>query len=68
MAFKKPEKGASQNSNNRRDPEFWQQLDKDFPFHGVDEEELRQYTTQWATCANELLGPVPSRSKQKAKR
>ncbi|MBT9312857.1 hypothetical protein [Leptothoe kymatousa] len=68
MAFKKTSKGSSDDPGSRYDKEFWQQLDDDFPFHGVDEEELRQYTEQWATCANELLGPVPSRSKKKAKR
>ena len=66
MAFKKKSKGSSHGSGE--DKEFWQQLDHEFPFPGVDEEELRQHTTQWITCANELLGPVPSRMKKKAKR
>ncbi len=68
MASKKPSKVASHGANSCHDLDFWQQLDNDFPFHGVDEEEMRRYTTQWVNCANELLGPVPSRSKRKAKR
>ncbi|MEM9805802.1 MAG: hypothetical protein AAF959_11025 [Cyanobacteria bacterium P01_D01_bin.56] len=68
MAFKQSSKGAPCGSGDRHNSEFWQQLENDFPFHDVDEEELRRYTTQWVNCANELLGPVPSRSKKKTRR
>lgn len=48
------------NSKSRQyPPEFWQQLDKDFPFEDVDEEALRRYTEQWITCASEILGVAP---------
>ena len=66
MASHKPTKESSHRSNV--DPEFWQQLAKDFPFEGVDEEQLRQQTEQWITCASELLGLPPSRIKNKTKR
>ena len=66
MASNKPIKESSHCSNVS--PEFWRQLDEDFPFEGVDEEQLRQQTEQWITCASELLGLPPSRVKNKAKR
>lgn len=47
--------------------DFWQQLDKDFRFDGVDEAQLRQQTEQWITCVSELLGPPPCRARQKTK-
>ncbi|MEM6255216.1 MAG: hypothetical protein AAF821_20065 [Cyanobacteria bacterium P01_D01_bin.156] len=68
MASKQTSRGSSHAPNHHNDLDFWQQLEHDFPFHGIDEEELRRYTTQWTTCANELLGPVPSRSKKQAQR
>ena len=66
MALNKPTQGASHRSGI--DPEFWQQLDQDFPFEGVDEDQLRQQTEQWITCASEVLGLPPSRIKNKTKR
>ena len=68
MASNKSSSGSSHRSSHNNDPEFWQQLDRDFPFKGVDEEQLRQQTEQWVTCANELLGPPPSRTKKTTKR
>ncbi|MEM9264409.1 MAG: hypothetical protein AAGA46_02685 [Cyanobacteria bacterium P01_F01_bin.13] len=68
MASKKPVGSSSHCSSHNSDPAFWQQLDKDFPFEGVDEEQLRQQTEQWLTCASELLGMPPLRAKKKAKR
>lgn len=55
-------------SSCNQDPEFWQQLEKDFSFEGVDEALLRLHTEQWVACANELLGPLPSQIKNKTKR
>lgn len=55
-------------SEHGHGPDFWQQLDKDFQFDGVDEEQLRQQTEQWMTCASELLGPPPCHARQKTKR
>lgn len=54
-------------ADHAHDLDFWQQLDKDFRFDGVDEEQLRQHTEQWITCASELLGPPPCRTQQKTK-
>ena len=68
MASNKSSSGSSSQSSRNNDPGFWQQLDKDFPFKGVDEEQLRQQTEQWVTCASELLGTPPSRTKKTAKR
>lgn len=67
MASNKSANDLSCYSTNQ-DPEFWQQLDKDFPFEGVDEELLRQQTEQWLKCASEIVGLPPSRLKKKAKR
>ncbi|MEO0394434.1 MAG: hypothetical protein AAF243_00440 [Cyanobacteria bacterium P01_A01_bin.137] len=68
MASNKSSSGSSRCSSHNSDPEFWQQLNRDFPFKGVDEEQLRQQTEQWVTCANELLGSLPSRTKKTTKR
>lgn len=68
MASNKSSRGSSHRSRHNNDPEFWQQLDRDFPFKGVDEEQLRQQTEQWVTCASELLGSPPSRTKKTTKR
>lgn len=65
MASNKSATDSSHRSSHNQDQEFWRQLDKDFPFEGVDEEQLRQQTEQWITCVNELLGPLPSRMKNK---
>ena len=54
--------------SHQHPPEFSQQLAKDFPYEGVDEEELRRYTEQWVTCASELLGVPPAGVKEKTKR
>lgn len=67
MALHKPAKRGFRRSGHRGDPEFWRQLDQDFPFKGVDEEKLRQQTEQWITCASELLGTPPIRGKKTAK-
>ncbi|NEQ55715.1 MAG: hypothetical protein F6K11_37360 [Leptolyngbya sp. SIO3F4] len=67
MASNKPSGSSSYGSSQHNNPEFWQQLDKDFPFKGVDEEKLRQQTEQWVTCASELLGMPPSSIKKKMK-
>ncbi|MBX2863628.1 MAG: hypothetical protein KTR27_08735 [Leptolyngbyaceae cyanobacterium MAG.088] len=68
MALNKSANDLSRRASRDQDSEFWQQLEKDFSFEGVDEELLRQQTEQWMTCANELLGPPPSRVKNKTKR
>ena len=68
MASNKSANASSQRSSRNQDPEFWRQLEKDFPFEDVDEELLRQQTEQWITCASELLGPPPSRVNNKTKR
>ena len=68
MASNKSANDSSRRSHRNQDPEFWRQLEKDFPFEGVDEEVLRQQTEQWITCASELLGLPPSRVKNKTKR
>ena len=68
MALNKSANDLSHDSSSNADPEFWRQLDKDFPFEGVDEEQLRQQTEQWIQCASELLGLPPSCTKQKAVR
>ena len=52
-----------QRSSDHVDLEFWQQLTQDFSFKGVDEDQLRQQTEQWITCASELLGPHPMQTK-----
>lgn len=65
MTFNKLAKGVSRRSNHRGDAEFWQQLEQDFPFKGVDEETLRRQTEQWIMCASELLGPPPERGRKK---
>lgn len=67
MALNKPPKEGSCRPIHKGDPEFWQQLDQDFPFKGVDEEKLRQQTEQWIICASELLGVPPIRGKKTAK-
>ncbi len=68
MALNKSAKSSSRSSSCNQDPEFWRQLEKDFPFEGMDEELLRQQTEQWITCVSELLGPPPSQVKNKTKR
>lgn len=68
MVSPKNSSNISQHSSYNPDSAFWQQLAEDFPFHGVDEEKLRQQTEQWMTCASEILGPPPLRTKKKAKR
>ncbi len=65
MASNKPSSGSSHTSGHKGEPEFWQQLDQEFPFEGVSEDQLRQQTEQWLTCASELLGMPPSRIKKK---
>ena len=69
MALYKPSNISSPDLSNHKDNQtFWQQLAQEFAFEGIDEEQLRRQTEQWITCANELLGPLPSRSRQKTKR
>jgi hypothetical protein len=67
MVSNKSANDSSRRSSRSQNTEFWQQLEKDFSFEGVDEELLRQHTEQWITCASELLGPPPSRVKNKTK-
>ena len=59
---------STHRSSHHGGQEFWQQLEEEFAFKNVDEDQLRQQTEQWITCASELLGPPPFRSKQKTKR
>ncbi|ESA33358.1 hypothetical protein N836_21975 [Leptolyngbya sp. Heron Island J] len=68
MALNKSANDLSHGSSSNQDPAFWQQLDKDFPFEGVDEEQLRQQTEQWIQCASEILGLPPSRAQKKSAR
>lgn len=68
MTSKQTSSISTSQSSHNNDPGFWQQLDRDFPFKGVDEEQLRLQTEQWVTCASELLGPPPSRAKKAIKR
>lgn len=67
MAFKESIDELSYRVDYSQDLEFWQQLDQDFPFEGIDEEQLRRQTQQWMTCVNEILGPVPSRIPKESK-
>ena len=41
MASNKSSSGSSHRSSHNNDSEFWQQLDRDFTFKGVNEEQLR---------------------------
>lgn len=68
MASNKPTSGSSHRRKQTSNPEFWRQLDRDFPFKGVDEEKLRQQTEQWVICASELLGTPPNSLKKTPKR
>ncbi|MEM8612381.1 MAG: hypothetical protein AAGF93_10215 [Cyanobacteria bacterium P01_H01_bin.105] len=67
MALNRPVSDLSHGSSCNQDSEFWQQLDQDFPFEGVDETQLRRQTEQWMICVSELLGPPPSRICNKTK-
>lgn len=59
---------SSHGSDHDHNLDFWQQLDKDFQFDDVDEEQLRQQTEQWMACVSELLGPSPRRARKQTKR
>lgn len=67
MASNKLSNSSSYRSGYHHNSEFWQQLARDFSFEGIDEAQLRLYTEQWVTCASELLGPPPCRTKKKTK-
>ena len=68
MAFKKSIDELSFQVDCSQELEFCQQLDQDFPFEGIDEEQLRRQTQQWMTCVSEILGPLPSRMPKEIKR
>ena len=68
MALNKSSSSPTYNrSNYQGSPEFWQQLEQEFSFAGVDEDQLRRRTEQWLTCASEILG-TPPQARKKAKR